>query len=221
LDLVISAALRGQYQQRAAEAQSVEAVWESFAGNASAARRAAAAAITPFSGREVRYAAALALAMAGNSATAGTLTDELSKRYPEDTYVQLQYLPVLRAQLALNAGNPVQAMEALGKARPTEMGTVRAAVGELYPIYFRGLAHMMAHRTTDAAQEFQRILDHPASFINDPVGPAARLQLARAWSAAGDRVRARTAYRDLFELWRDADPGMPVLIQAKAEADRL
>jgi serine/threonine protein kinase/tetratricopeptide (TPR) repeat protein len=221
VDLVISAALRGRYRQRAAEARSVEAVWESFAGNAAAARRAAAAAITPFSGREVRYAAALALAMARDSAAAGTLTDELAKRYPEDTYVQLQYLPVLRAQLALNAGQPVQAIEALGKARPTELGTVRAAIGELYPIYLRGLAHMAAQRATDAAQEFQRILQHPAAFLNDPVGPAARLQLARAWSAAGEKVKARDAYRDLLELWRDADPTMPVLIQAKAEADRL
>lgn len=221
VDLVISAALRGRYRQRAAEARSVQAVWESFAGNVVAARRAAAAAVTPFSGREVRYAAALALAMAGDSAPARTLTDELAKRYPEDTYVQLQYLPVLRAQLALNAGHPVEAIDALGKARPTEMGTVRAAVGELYPIYFRGLAHMAAHRATEAAQDFQRILDHPASFINDPVGPAARLQLARSWSAAGEKGKARAAYRDLLELWRDADPTMAVLVQAKAEADRL
>jgi predicted Zn-dependent protease len=221
VDQVISAAQRGRYRQRVAEALSVEAVLESFAGNASAARRAAAAALTPFSGREVRYEAALALAMAGDSAAARTLTNELAKRYPEDTYVQLQYLPVLRAQLALNAGRPVEAIEALEKARPTEMGTVRAAVGELYPIYFRGLAHMAAHRATEAAQDFQRILDRPAAFINDPVGPATRLQLARAWSAAGDKARARAAYRDLFEIWRDADAAMPVLIQAKAEAGRL
>ena len=220
-DLVVSAALRGQYRQRVAEARSVEAVWESFAGNAAAARRAATAAITPFSGREVHYAAALALAMAGDSAAARKLTDELAKRYPEDTYVQLQYLPVLRAQLALNAGHPVEAIEALGKARPTEMGTVRAAVGELYPIYFRGLAHMAAHKAAEASQDFRRILDHPASYINDPVGPAARLQLARSWSLAGDKVKARAAYLDLLELWRDADPAMPVLVQAKAEADRM
>ncbi|MCC6362655.1 MAG: protein kinase [Bryobacterales bacterium] len=221
VDQVISAAQRGRYRQRVAEARSVEAVWESFAGNAAAARRAAAAALSPFSGREVRYGAALALAMAGDSTAARTLTNELAKGYPEDTYVQLQYLPVLRAQLALDAGQPAEAIEALAKARPTEMGTVRAAVGELYPIYFRGLAHMAAHRAREAAQDFQRILDHPAAFINDPVGPATRLQLARALNAAGDKARARAAYRELIELWRDADAAMPVLVQAKAEAGRL
>jgi tetratricopeptide (TPR) repeat protein len=221
VDLVVDAALRGRYRQRAAEARAVQAVWESFAGNAPAARRAAADAVSSFSGREIHYEAALALAMAGDSAAARTLTDALGKRYPEDTYVQLQYLPVLRAQLALNAGHPAEAIKVLGKARPTEVGTVRAAVGELYPIYFRGLAHMAEHRATAAAQEFQRILQHPAAFLNDPVGPATRLQLARAWSAAGHKGRARDAYRDLLELWRDADPAMPVLTQAKAEAGRL
>lgn len=221
LEVVVSAALRGRYRQRVAEARSVEAVWESFAGNAAAARRAAAAAVTSFSGREVRYAAALALAMSGDSATAHTLTDQLAVRYPEDTYVQLQYLPVLRAQLALSAGHAAEAIEALENARPAEMGTVRAAVGELYPIYFRGLAHLAAHRPAEAAQDFQQILDHPASFINDPVGPAARLQLARSWSLAGDKMKARAAYQNLLELWRHADAAMPVLVQAKAEADRL
>jgi tetratricopeptide (TPR) repeat protein len=101
------------------------------------------------------------------------------------------------------------------------MGSVRAAVGELYPLYFRGLALLAAHRPRDAAQEFQKLLDHPAAILNDPVGPAARLHLARAWSAAGEKLKARQAYREILEKWRDADPAMPALLQAKAEANRL
>lgn len=221
LALLESAAVPGRNRQRLAEALSVQAVCESFAGNAAAARRAATAALARFGGREIRFASALAFAMAGHPASARRLTGELAKRYPEDTYVQFQYLPVLRAQLALDAGHPAEAVEALAKAQPTEMGAVRAAVGELYPLYFRGLAHLAAGRAPAAAAEFQRLLDHPASVLNDPVGPAARLQLARAWTAAGDKEKARAAYRRLFEWWRDADPVMPVLMAAKAEARRL
>lgn len=219
--LLVAGSGPGKYRERSAEARSVQAVWEAFAEKRESARRSALAALAAFPGREVRYEAALALAMAGDSASAQKISAALDARYLEDTSVQLQYLPVLRASLALNAGDPAGAMEALRKAQPAELGAVRTAVGELYPIYFRGLAHMAARRPAEAAREFQRILDRPWAFINDPVGPVTRLQFARACAAAGDKAKARDAYAGLLDLWRDADPAMPLRAIAQAEAGRL
>lgn len=219
--LLVAATLQGRYRERAAEAHSVQAIWEAFAENRAAARQAASDAVAVFPGREVRYAAALALAMAGDSAAAKTLLEALAKRYPEDTSVQLQYLPVLRAQLALNKGDPAAAIEALRKAQPLETGAVRATIGELYPIYFRGLAYLAAHRATEAAEAFQSVLDRPGSFLNDPVGPAARLQLARALGAVGEKASAKKVYADLLDLWREADPALLIRARVQAEASRL
>lgn len=219
--LLVAGDRPGKYRERSAEAQSVQAVWEAFAENRDAARRSAIAALAAFPGREVRYEAALALAMTGDSVSARKSAAALAARYPEDTSVQFQYLPVLRARLALNAGDPAGAIEALRKAQPAELGAVRTPVGELYPLYFRGLAHLAAHRPAEAAREFQRILDRPWAFLNDPVGPATRLQFARACAAAGDKARARTAYAELLDLWRDADPALPLRLIAQAEAARL
>ncbi len=213
-------AVQGRHREQAAEAEATLAVMEAFAGEA-AARRTAASAVASFRAREVCYFAALALAMAGDSVAAGSLADELGKRYPEDTTVQFQYLPVLGAQLALNAGDPAKAIEFLQKAQPNETGAARALIGELYPCYFRGLAYRAAHRPKEAAAEFQKLLDHRGSILSDPVGPAARWQLARSWSDAGEKAQAQAVYRDLMEQWREADPAMPALLQVKSEAALL
>ena len=106
---------------------------------------------------------------------------------------------------------------------PTEIRDLTGAAffGALYPIYVRGLAYSQLGRPRDAATEFQTILDHPGLVLNDPVGPMARLQLARAWSAAGDRARSAAVYADLLTLWKDADPDTPVVRQATAECAGL
>jgi eukaryotic-like serine/threonine-protein kinase len=92
-----------------------------------------------------------------------------------------------------------------------------AFFGALYPVYVRGLAYSRLGRHREAAAEFQKILDHPSIVLNDPIGPLARLQLARALSASGDRVKSAAVYRELLALWKDADPDIPVVQQAKAE----
>jgi tetratricopeptide (TPR) repeat protein len=95
-----------------------------------------------------------------------------------------------------------------------------AFFGALYPVYVRGLAYFGMGRFGDAATEFQKILDHPGITLNDPIGPMARLQLARAWSASGDRSKSAAIYKDLFALWKDADPDIPLIQEAKAEFER-
>ena len=93
--------------------------------------------------------------------------------------------------------------------------------GALYPIYVRGEAYLAAHQGAEAAAEFQKILDHRGIVVSDPIGALARLQLGRAFALSGDKTKAKTAYQDFLTLWKDADPDIPILKQAKAEYARL
>jgi tetratricopeptide (TPR) repeat protein len=90
-----------------------------------------------------------------------------------------------------------------------------------YPAYLRGQAYLKLGQSSAAAAEFQKILDHPGAVGNDPVGAFARLGLARAYALSGDPQKARTAYQDFLALWKDADPDVPILKQAKAEYAKL
>jgi tetratricopeptide (TPR) repeat protein len=173
----------------------------------------------------VEYGAALALALTGDSAQAQSLTDDLEKRFPEDTCVRFDYVPELRALLALNRNDPARAVELLQVASPYELGephsSVHANFGALYPIYVRGDAYLALHQGSQAALEFQKILDHPGVVGSDPVGALARLQLGRAYAMAGNAAKAKAAYENFLTLWKDADPDIPILRQAKAEYGRL
>ena len=159
-----------------------------------------------------------------DSGQAHEIEAELEKRYPDYTSVQFSYLPVLRALEALNRDDPVKALEMTQAAAPYELavpGTAyysSAFFGALYPVYVRGLAFSRMGRHREAAAEFQKILDHPGITLNDPIGPMARLQLARALSASGDRAKSAAVYKDLLMLWKDADPDIPVVQEAKAES---
>jgi DNA-binding winged helix-turn-helix (wHTH) protein/tetratricopeptide (TPR) repeat protein len=170
-------------------------------------------------GRKLQYATALSLALAGNPTRAQVLADGLAKRYPDDTLVQFNYLPAVRAQIALNHGDSSKAVELLLSARPYELsGTCWGFLG---PVYVRGEAYLMAHRGIEAAAEFQKILDHRGIVANSPSGALAHLQLGRAYVLSGDRNKAKTAYQAFLTLWRDADPDIPILQQARAEYARL
>jgi eukaryotic-like serine/threonine-protein kinase len=201
------------------------ALWEAFFGNAPAARRSAMAALELSKSRDLEYGAAFALALAGDSSRSQTLANDLEKRFPEDSSVRFSYLPTLRALLALNHGEPSKAIELLQIAVPYELGTPLCSAvgffGNLYPIYVRGEAYLAAHQGAEAATEFQKILDHRAIVVSDPVGALARLQLGRAFALSGDKTKAKTAYQDFLTLWKDADPDIPILKQAKAEYARL
>jgi tetratricopeptide (TPR) repeat protein len=212
-------------RERAALWETAAAVWEGFFGDRSQSRRNATAALELSKDREVEYGAAFALALAGDFPRSQTLANDLERRFPEDTSVRSSYLPVLRALLALNHGEPVKAIELLQIAVPYELGQPRSSIhgsfGALYPIYLRGEAYLTAHQGAEAAAEFQKILDHRGIVVSDPVGAVARLQLGRAFALSGDKTKAKAAYKDFLTLWKDADPDIPILKQAKAEYARL
>jgi hypothetical protein len=169
--------------------------------------------------------AAMALAFAGDSSRAQTLADNLEKRFAEDTAVRFGYLPEIRALVALNHHSPSTALNLLESSAQYELGQPRSTVngyfGALYPIYVRGLAYLSAHQGTQAAMEFQKILDHRGIIVSDPVGALAHLQMGRAFAMAGNNDRAKIAYRDFLMLWEAADPDIPIFKQAKAEYSRL
>ena len=213
------------HRERAALFETTAALREAFFGNAVVAKRRASAALELAKDREVEYGNALALALAGSSSKAQTMADDLEKHFPEDTSVKFSYLPVLRASLALKSHQPSIAIQALEIATPYELGTPRSNLqgffGALYPIYVRGQAYLAAHQGADAVAEFQKILDHRGIVISDVIGALAYLQLGRAYAMIGDKAKAQAAYQTFLNLWKDADPEIPILKQAKAEYAKL
>jgi hypothetical protein len=207
--------------ERAGQWEAGAAVQEAFFGNASEAKKRATAALALSRNREVEYGAAFALALAKDSLRSEALANDLAKRFPEDTSVRFSYLPALRAMLALNHGNPAKARDLLQAAVPYELGAQRALFGFLYPVYVRGEAYLAENKGAEAAAEFQKILNHRGIVVSDPVGALAHLELARALVMSGDKVKAKTAYEDFLTLWKNADPGILVLKQAKAEHAKL
>ena len=216
---------RGGRREGVALYEAAPAVWYAFFGDAAAARQHAAAALQRSRGRDPQYAATLALALAGDMTQAQPLAADLAKRYPEDTSVQSNYLPTLRALFSIHAGQPSQAIEQLQPARSYEFANAainfKAYFGALYPVYVRGEAYLAANRGAAAAAEFQKILDHRGLVLVDPMAARARVELGRAWTLAGDRAKARAAYEDFLTLWKDADAGVPLLAQARAELAAL
>jgi serine/threonine protein kinase len=218
-------AQQATHREKAAVFETRAALWEAFYGNAPAAKPAAMAALALAGNREVQYGAAVALAMAGDSSQAQTLANDLERSFPEDTSVKFNYLPTVLAFLALNHGDPAKAIALLQVAVPYELGQPRSTqtgfFGALYPIYARGQAYVAARQGAEAAREFQKILDHPGIMVGDPIAVLAHLQLGRAYALQGDTTRAKAAYQDFLTLWKDADPDIPVLKQAKAEYAKL
>ena len=215
--------------ERAATFQAAEALAEAFFGNKAQARQRARAALKQSAGRDVAYGAAVALALAGDVSTVQRVARDLDTRFPEDTAVQFIYLPVLRALLELNdggkPGGPAKAIEFLQKTIPYELGTPPSAAigffGSLYPVHARGLAYLAAHKWAEAALEFRKILDHRTIVVNDPIGALAHVLLGRALLMAGDTAGAKSAYQHFLTLWKNADPDIPILQQARAEFAKL
>jgi tetratricopeptide (TPR) repeat protein len=215
----VVSAVRAEEKETAAGYEADAALREALFGNAAEAKQRATAALGLSQGRDVAYEAALALALAGDSARAQALADQLGKFLPENTIVQANYLPTLHAQLALNRNDPAKAIELLQAAAPYELGNV--GEGALNPIYVGGEAYLAARQGREAATEFEKILDHRGVVVNSPIGALAHLGVARAYALQADHAKARNAYEDFFTLWRDADPDVPILKQAKAEYARL
>lgn len=212
-------------KESAASYQTAEALWSALYGNASEAKRSATAALELSDGRDVEYAAAFALALAGDWIRSQTLARDLEKRFPEDTSVQSNYLPALQALFALNRRDPQNAIEQLQPAVSYELAVpaidYNEFFGGLYPVYVRGEAYLVARRPTEAAAQFQKILDHPGIVAGDPIGAMARLEMGRAYVLLENKAKAKAAYEDFLNLWSGADPDIPILKQAKLEYARL
>ncbi len=225
-----------------ADSKETGAIWEALAaqreaayGNPAEARESAAKALklAPTSqGAEAE--AALAFAMAGDTARAESLAQDLGKRFPLDTQMEALWLPAIRAQMDLDRKNPTSALSALQAATsPLELGQISFIVNMscLYQVYVRGEAYLAAGQGSAAAAEFQKIIDHSGIVWNCWTGALAHLGVARANAleartlqgadADAARVRALSAYKDFLTLWKDADPDIPILKQAKAEYAKL
>ncbi|MGA8151330.1 MAG: protein kinase [Terriglobales bacterium] len=211
--------------ETAATYEAGAAIAEAFFGNAAAAKRGAVAALELSKGRDVEYGVAFALAEAGDFARSEVLANDLEKRFPEDTSVEFNYLPTLRALFALNHGDSAKAIDLLQVAVPHELSVSAIAFfglfGDFYPAYLRGQAYLAARRGAEAAAEFQKILDHRGLVSADPIGALAHLQLGRAYALSGDKAKSIAAYQDFLALWKDADLDIPVLKVAKLEYAKL
>ena len=217
----MDSAQRNDAKEAAAVYQALAAVRETEAGNRDQARAEAHAALKLAPNRDVRAMAALALARAGDTAGAEKLATELDKAFPLDTLVQRYWLPTIRAGVALERKDPNRAIELLKVVSMIELGQPTNITVYLCPIYLRGEAYLMLHDGNRAAAEFQKFIDHRGVVVNFPWGALARLGLARAYAMQGDTAKARAAYQDFLTIWKDADPDIPILKQAKAEYAKL
>jgi hypothetical protein len=226
----MASAKRNEATETAAGYQAEAALREVECGYYEQARSEANAALRLAAGRDVRAMAALALARAGDTAGAEKLAAELDKTFPLDTMIQRYWLPTIRAAVALERRDAKQAIELLQQASAIELGSPNSSV-LLAPVYVRGQSYLALHDGNRAAAEFQKFVDHRGVVAIFPWGANARLGLARAYalilksSSQGDvnkvRAQAQTKYQDFLSLWKDADPGIPILKQAKAEYDKL
>jgi eukaryotic-like serine/threonine-protein kinase len=230
----VDSAIHADSKETGAVWQAIAAQREAVFGYPAEARQLAAGALKlapPSQGVQVE--AALALALAGDGAHAVSLAQDLAKSYPLDTQVQGLWLPPIQAQLALNKKNSASALTALQAASPIELGQILfiTNISCLYPTYVRGEAYLAAGQGSAAATEFRKILDHSGIVWNCWTGALAHLGVARGNAmqskisqgadADAARVRALAAYKDFLALWKDADPDIPILKEAKAEYARL
>jgi tetratricopeptide (TPR) repeat protein len=173
-------------------------------------------------GRPVQTVAALTLARVGDVELARKLADKLSQEFPLDTALQDYWLPSIDAAIKLGEHAPQDAVALLQPASTYELGWQPPfQLGPMYPVYLRGLALLQAGQAQAAAAEFQKMIDHPGVAGNFVLAGLAQLQLARAQAMEGNKVAAQKSYRDFLALWKDADPDIPILLQAKAEYAKL
>ena len=216
----VASAVHADEKETAASYEAQSGVRQALFGNPAPAKQHAAAALSMTDGRDVQFLAALAYALAGDSAKTQTLVNDLTKRFPSDTLAKFIYLTTLRAQQALIRHDSAKAIAELQPAAPYESG--QSSSGNtisisLYPVYIRGEAFLMAKQGKEAAAEYQKILDHRGVVINGPIGVLAHLGLGRAYARSGDTAKAKIEYQNFLASWKDADPDIPILKQAKSE----
>ena len=216
----VASAKRSEMKEMVAVFEADAAVREALFGNPAEARQRVESPLGHPTNPDTQYFTALALAMSGDDVRPQLSADDLAKRFPENTFVQLSYLPTLHAQIALNHNDARKAIEILQDAASYDFVNGYGAVF-LYPAFVRGEAYLAIHQGSEAAVEFQKILDHRGEVNNELIGALAHLQIGRAYELQGDSAKAKAAYQDFLALWKDADPDIPVLKEAKAEYAKL
>jgi eukaryotic-like serine/threonine-protein kinase len=218
----VDSAVRNDSKETGALWQVNAALREAEFGNTAVAKQQITAALALAPGRDVKLFAGLAMARIGETAGAKAIFDDMEKTYPSNLLMKDYWLPTIKAATELSANNPTQAVLSLEAASPYELGAPpQLQVATMYPVYIRGQAQLAARNGAAAATEFQKFLDHRGITLNFPLGALAHLGLARAYAMQGDSPKARAAYNDFFTLWKDADPDIPILQQAKSESANL
>lgn len=220
----VEAALRSGEKETTAQWRLDAALREAEFGNPDRARKEAAAALGISANHDSEILAALTLARVGDTVQAEKLGNELAARYPLDTLLNSYWLPAIRASEEIFRKNAARALEILEGARRYELASPDTWPGmgaPVYPIYLRGECLLLENQGSEAAKEFQKLLEHRGLRRASPLGPRAQLGLGRAYAMAGESAQARAAYQEFFALWKDANPGIPLLIEAKTEYARL
>ncbi len=218
----VDSAQRADKKETAATYMAEAAVREALVGNFPLAKQQARGALSLSDGKEVLGIAGTALGLAGSAVESAGIANDLDRRFPQDTVVQSNLLPTVLLAGDLPGGNTARLRQQLERPAPYELGQVSNSITFfLYLSYLRGEAYLAAGRQADAAREFRAILDHPGLVRNAPIGALAYVGLARAFASTQDATNAKAAYENFFALWKDADSGLPILRQAKAEYANL
>lgn len=218
----VESASRAGAQEAAAGWLVNSALREAEYGNRAAARRDALLSLHLAPGRDVTVLAALALARAGDLPQAERLLRRLQRDFPSNTVLRTYWVPTIGAAIAIGKGNSGEALELLQTVSPYELGSPPPmGLATLYPVYLRGESYLLGRQGDPAAREFQKILDHPGLVLNFPLHALAHLQLGKARVLVNDQAGARQAFQDFLVLWKDADPDVPVLRNAKMQYARM
>jgi len=221
---VVELCLRKNRQEEGAEYQINGAIREAEFGMSAEAKALSKRSLRLAPTRDVKILAAIVLARAGNADRAEQLAEDVGRLNPENTQIQRYWLPTARAAIQLDRKNPEKAIEALQPALDFELGFIYPTMelnAFLYPAYLRGVAFLKLGRPKEAASEFQKFEEHRTLVLNNPLSALAKLQMGRAYAMQGDATRSRAAYEDFLNLWKDADPDIPIFQQAKAEFAKL
>ena len=220
----VESAQKAELAEPAAIWAALAALREAAFGNVQEARKGAAQVrgIAP-SSRDAQILAALVLARAGDEQGAQELMDDLRAKYVSNTLVQSAWIPTIQAQMEILAKRPERAVQLLQAVRPYERGELIGNLSNccMVPVYLRGEAYLSAGQGVQARAEFQKILDNRGVVVNCWAGSLGWLGQARAQTLAGYTSAAKAAYQQFFDLWKDADPDVPVLKAARAEYAKL
>ena len=220
IQLSINADERDGFNENIANKRALSALCEAEYGELPLAREHAGASLSKSPGNSAKIAAALTWAELKEGQRAETLAADLKQRFSSATILNNLWLPTIKAKVALSRNDSSNAIKLLEAALPYDFANL-PPLPNFYPAYVRGEAYLQAHQADAAAQGFQKILEHKGIAGISPISTLARLGLARARAMAGNKDAARTAYQDLFAIWKDADPDLPLLKQAKAEYAKL